>query len=113
MALKKQAPTGQQLVEVLTTAVEKGILPKNLLGKRVLFTGTLSTKRTDLQKMVRVCGGMVLDSATHLYGRNAYLVVGDTGRHGETAKMRTARSRGVNIISEQEFVAMIKDGAQL
>lgn len=73
-------------------------------GKSVVFTGTLSTlSRDEAKEIVEKLGGKASSSVSS----KTYLVVA-----GENAgsKLEKARNFGVKIISEQEFLEMIKEG---
>ena len=73
-----------------------------LTGKTFLFTGTLSHfKRSDAETMVEEKGGSILGSVSTKLN---YLVVGeDAGSKLEKAK----KLGSVNILTEQEFLALI------
>lgn len=75
----------------------------NLTGQTFLFTGTLPTlKRSDAEKMAEENGGHIL---TGVSSKLNYLVVGeDPGSKLEKAK----KINTVKIISEEEFLKMIK-----
>jgi len=73
-------------------------------GKTFLFTGTLSHfKRSDAETMVEERGGSLLSGVS---SKLNYLVVGeDAGSKLEKAK----KLGSVNILTEQEFIALIGD----
>ena len=73
-------------------------------GKTFLFTGTLSHfKRSDAEAMVEERGGSLLSGVS---SKLNYLVVGeDAGSKLEKAK----KLGSVNILTEQEFIALIGD----
>jgi DNA ligase (NAD+) len=75
----------------------------NLEGQTFLFTGTLPTlKRSDAEAMVEKNGGQILSGVSNKLN---YLVVGeDAGSKLEKAK----KINSVKIISEEEFLKMIK-----
>ena len=78
-----------------------------LTGKTFLFTGTLSQfKRSDAETIVENKGGSILGGVS---SKLNYLVVGvDAG-----SKLEKAKKLGtVNILTEQEFLEMVKDPAQ-
>lgn len=89
---------------LLAAAAEAGLLKKQH-GKRFSLTGKLSMKREDMVKLIQACGGIY--DVHPVYG-TTYLIAGDTSIHGTTAKMREARARGTMIISENEWVDMIR-----
>ena len=101
-------PTGRELADLMKQAIELGVLPQNFMGKCVLFTGTCSVKRDDLRVIARAAGAHVMeDVRANFYGPRHILVVGDTGRHGRTAKIRAAESQGWDVITEGEFCARV------
>ena len=75
----------------------------NLAGQSFLFTGTLPTlKRSDAEAMVEKNGGQILGGVS---AKLNYLVVGeDAGSKLDKAK----KMNTVKIISEEEFLKMIK-----
>jgi len=75
----------------------------NLTGQTFLFTGTLPTlKRSDAEEMVEKNGGQILGGVS---SKLNYLVVGeDAGSKLDKAK----KLNTVKIISEEEFLKMIK-----
>lgn len=89
--------------ELLQRAAEAGLLKKLHAG--VSMTGRLSMPRAEFVKLIRAVGGTWDEHPT--WG-TAYLIVGDTSIHGRTQKMREAEARGTKIISEEDFVEMIK-----
>jgi len=91
-------------VEGLKKAATKGLLGNYLRNHSVSFTGTLSMRREDLVELLRAVGGR-WDERVNYYTN--FLVVGDTGRFGETKKIHDARMRGTTIVTEEEFVAML------
>jgi NAD-dependent DNA ligase len=84
-------------------AAQKGLVGSRIRGNRICFTGKMSMRREDMQKLTRACGAYVEDGI-RMYGRGIILVVGDTGIHGKTSKIRMAENLGWEIISEAEFV---------
>lgn len=75
---------------------------KKLEGKNFVLTGTLkSISRTDAEKRIRILGG----GASGSISRNTdYLVLGEN----PGSKFEKAKSLGVKIIGEKEFLEMIK-----
>lgn len=69
---------------------------------KFVITGKLKNHtRVDMINKIQKCGGECEPRITN--GTN-YLIVGDTGIHGITNKMRAARDNGVNVLSEDVFV---------
>lgn len=86
----------------IRAAAEQGLVGKLIRGKRIVFTGKMSMRREDMQRLSRACGAYVEDDVRAY--RNGVLVVGDTGIHGRTSKIRKAESQGWEVITEEEFV---------
>ena len=76
-----------------------------LAGKTFLFTGTLSHfKRSDAETMVEQKGGSILGGVS---SKLNYLVVGEDAG----SKLEKAKKLGtVNILTEQEFLALVGPG---
>lgn len=74
-----------------------------LAGKALVFTGTLhSGSRDELSKQAKAKGAKVGSSVS---AKTDYLVAGD---NVGANKLNAARDKGVNIISEQEFLQLLK-----
>ena len=74
-----------------------------LTGKRIAFTGTLSTPRKQLQNMVVAAGGEVDKSVGKL---TTHLVIDDVT--STSSKAQAAKKLGTKLVSEADFLAMIK-----
>ena len=75
-----------------------------LNGQSFVFTGTLTTmKRADAQKQGSALGGVAASSVS---ASLSYLVIGDAGKAG--SKLDKAKSLGVPVISESEFMTPSK-----
>jgi DNA ligase (NAD+) len=75
---------------------------KKLEGKSFVFTGTLPTlAREDGQRMVRENGGDVSSSVSK---KTSYVVAGEEAG----SKLEKARELGVQILTEEEFLRMVK-----
>ncbi|HHY38574.1 MAG TPA: NAD-dependent DNA ligase LigA [Clostridia bacterium] len=73
------------------------------LGKTVVFTGTLSDlERRKAEEIVEAMGGRVSSSVSK---KTDFVVVGEN----PGSKYEKAKELGVEIISEKEFMSMIKD----
>jgi len=80
--------------EIIVKASDK------LVGKSFCCTGTLSTKRDDVENLIKENGGVIKSVSKNL----DYLVVGiDPG-----SKVEKAKSAGVEIISENDLYKMIR-----
>jgi DNA ligase (NAD+) len=73
-----------------------------LLGKLIVFTGTMqSGSRDDMKKQAKVLGAKIGESIT---GKTDLLVCGE--KVG-AAKLHKAESLGVRIVTEAEYLAML------
>lgn len=105
-------PENRRIIELLGEAgvnlanEHKGEQQTNgeLSGKTFLFTGTLSQfKRSDAETIVEAKGGSILGGVS---SKLNYLVVGEDAG----SKLEKAKKLGtVNILTEQEFLALVKD----
>lgn len=78
------------------------VLVNKLVGKSFVVTGTLPTlTREDMHKKIIQHGGKVLSSVT---SKTDYLIAGEN----PGSKYNKAKKLKINIISEQEFIKMIK-----
>lgn len=91
-------------LEGIRQAAQAGLVGGKIKSRPVCFTGTMSMRREDMQALARACGAYVEDN-TRRWNRGI-LVVGDTGIHGRTSKIREAEQRGWDIVSEEDFVKM-------
>jgi DNA ligase (NAD+) len=83
----------------------KARIKGSLTGKSVCFTGTMEQPRALLQKMVEENGGEVKKSV----GKGTtYLVISDP--NSNSSKAQAARKLGTILISEKQFLDMIKSG---
>lgn len=74
-----------------------------LAGTMIVFTGTMHQgSRSDMEKQAKLLGAKVGKSVT---GKTTYLVAGD--KVGET-KITDAREKGVQVLSEQEYLDLIQ-----
>ena len=92
--------------ELMTLGLELkviGIKQAPLTGKKIVMTGSLSRKRSDIENDVKVYGGMVLNSVSKMTN---YLVTND--RIPSSTKGKKAKKLKIPIISEQELYEMMK-----
>jgi NAD-dependent DNA ligase len=77
-----------------------------MMAMNVVFTGTFKLDGEQVTRDVLI--DLAISSGHRVHKSvNASvdtLVVGDTGRHGITRKLRTAASRGVTLMSPEEFL---------
>ncbi|MBF6647807.1 helix-hairpin-helix domain-containing protein [Methylobacter sp. BlB1] len=72
-------------------------------GKTIVFTGTMQHgKRDDMKKEAKRLGAKVADSVT---GKTDYLV---TGSEVGASKVNAAMQKGVRVISEEEYLALVR-----
>ncbi len=103
--LAENAEEMQRLVSSGTIQLEEWNASGKLEGKSFCFTGELATmKRAEAQDLVKQSGGMVRSSVTKDL---TYLVTNDAS-NGST-KNRKAEELGVSIITETEFLVLVKD----
>ncbi|MBZ4672355.1 NAD-dependent DNA ligase LigA [Deferribacterales bacterium Es71-Z0220] len=81
--------------------LEKKDIPNKLNGKNFLITGKLSRSRKDMEELIRENGGNVLGGVNKDLD---YLIVGDS----PGSKLDKAKKLNVKIISEDDFMEMIK-----
>lgn len=96
----------EHLTEVLTFEEQSADAGDNLLeGKTFVITGSLEgfTNRKELQELIESRGGKVAGSVS---AKTSYLINNDN-MSGST-KNKTAKSLGVPIITEAEFLEMLK-----
>lgn len=77
----------------------------NLTGKSFCFTGSMKTKRGDLEAMVQANGGVVKTSVSKGL---TYLVMADA--NSTSSKAQAARKNGTTCLSENDFLAMVQQG---
>jgi DNA ligase (NAD+) len=94
--------------DLILRLLENGVKIKSkavgvLTGKSICFTGTMRNKRPVLEKMAADAGGDVKSSV----GKGlSYLVIADP--NSTTSKAVAARKFGTQLISEEEFLEMVK-----
>lgn len=95
----------QQLIQqILTNGVQiKDRIFGKLTGKSLCFTGAMKTKRPVLEKMAADAGGSIKSAV----GKGlTYLVIADP--NSTSSKAQAARKLGTTLISEDEFLEMVK-----
>lgn len=98
--------------ELIMKMMENGVEIKDantngggkLAGKSFCFTGTLSFKRAEAQKMVEENGGENKDGVNK---ELTYLVIANAAT-SQTSKAVKARSLGITLIDEKQFLAMVE-----
>jgi DNA ligase (NAD+) len=77
-----------------------------LAGQTLVITGTLSQPREHFEELIRSHGGKVSSSVSKKTG---HLLCGEEAG----SKLDKARSLGVSVLSEEQFLAMLSaDGAR-
>jgi DNA ligase (NAD+) len=90
------------ILKYVTIKKEDSVSNKPLVGKLFVFTGSLPTlDREKAQAMVRENGGDVSSSVSK---KTTYVIAGEEAG----SKLDKARELGVQIISEEEFLKLIK-----
>lgn len=79
-----------------------GVATGSLSGKSFCFTGELSMKRADAEKLVKDAGGSIKSSVTKDL---SYLVTNDTT--SGSSKNKKAASFGIPVIDEKQFMELI------
>ncbi|MGI6499449.1 MAG: NAD-dependent DNA ligase LigA [Anaerostipes sp.] len=105
-ALPNNQKTVDKLLEYLDIQKrEKSSAEKILEGKVFVITGSLNeyTNRKALKEHIEELGGKVTGSVT---GKTDYLINNDTT--STSSKNKKAKDLGVSIISEEDFIEMIK-----
>lgn len=86
--------------------IEKKKKGKTLLGKTFVFTGVLpNLKRDDAKQLARDAGGEISESVSK---KTSFVVAGAEAG----SKEEKARTLGVSVISEEEFIALLKGTAK-
>ncbi len=81
--------------------IEKVKVGSKLAGKSFVFTGTMNIERDAAQAKVRELGGEVSSSVSK---NTTYLVAGESAG----SKLERARDLGVAVLTEEEFLKLIK-----
>ena len=107
----KQYFASKEKQEILARLKEYGLDPRRqekivsldtaLAGKTILFTGTLSKPRQEFEKMAEEAGAKLLGAVSKNLN---YLVVGEKAG----SKLEKAQKLGVQTLSEQEFLDLLK-----
>ena len=100
----------QEKKSLINTLLKKGFDFKKvktnsseaLEGKKFCITGTLSMKRSDLQKMIKQNGGQAVSSVST---NTDYLITNDT--ESSSSKFKKAQELSIPIINEDKFLEMI------
>ncbi len=96
--------------DIIRRCLEAGVRPVpperpsstgTLAGKTVVFTGALKMPRAEAEELVRQHGGRATSSVSKA---TSYLVAGEDAG----SKLDKARKLGVKILSEDEFLAIVK-----
>ena len=74
-----------------------------IAGKKFCITGTLSMKRSEIQKMIKQRGGIVQSGVS---GETDYLVTNDT--ESTSSKFKKAKELGIPILSEDKLLNLIE-----
>lgn len=102
--MARRAALTAEDVQLLTDAGDEGLFSDAFKGKRIVCTGTMSMPRADIRCVIEAAGGIPVDRAARGVD---FLVCGDTGAHGMTAKIKTALELGLEVLEEHEFANML------
>ncbi len=98
----------QQVLQTGKISIGRRLESRALAGQSFCFTGALkSMKRSEAEELVRKHGATARGSVTEDL---SWLVTNDPG--GNSSKLQKARTLGVNIISEEQFLQMLQQSAQ-
>lgn len=94
----------QLILDILNNGVKiRAKVQGTLTGKSICFTGSMKNKRPTLEKMASDAGGDIKSSV----GKGlTYLVIADP--NSTSSKAQAARKLGTKLISEDEFLDMVK-----
>lgn len=99
---KKNQKLIEDLIEVGIKIISPQKIQKKLRGKSFVFTGTLkSLTRDEAKNKVRMLGGEVSSSVSK---KTDYVVIGES----PGSKVEQAKKLGVRILSEKEFLKIIR-----
>jgi DNA ligase (NAD+) len=102
----------QSKKHIIQTLLDKGFKFKKrevkkdtkISGKKFCITGTLTMKRSDLQKMIKENSGIAVSSVTKA---TDYLITNDT--ESSSSKFKKAQELKIPIINEDIFLELIND----
>ncbi len=101
-SVKENQKLVTSLLRFVTIEVAEVMAGKPLEGKSFVFTGTLPTlEREAAQQMVRARGGDVSSSVSK---KTSFVVAGDEAG----SKLEQARELGVEVLSEEDFLRMMR-----
>ena len=91
-----------QITPLLSELKEAGVISE-IAGKQIVFTGAMTSgKRTGMEAEARKLGAKVSSSVSK---KTDYLITGENV--GET-KINAAKSKGVKVISEKQYIRLIR-----
>ena len=82
----------------------EGLRSENLKGKKFCITGTLSMKRSDIEKIIKSNGGSVVGSVSK---NTHYLVTNDT--NSSSSKFKKAKDLNIPILNETKLLELTKE----
>lgn len=98
-SLKMKFPLIKKLKELGFEFVEKKLESNKLNNEKICITGELSTKRSEIEKIIKDNGGVVVSSVS---SNTTYLLTNETD--STSSKFKKAKELGIKIISENEFL---------
>ncbi|MEX0798305.1 MAG: NAD-dependent DNA ligase LigA [Bacteriovoracaceae bacterium] len=98
--------------DLIQSLLDKGVKIKKsavktdtkIAGKKFCVTGSLSLKRSDLQKMIKQNGGIAVSSVS---SATDFLITND--KESSSSKFKKAKQLDVPIITENQFFQMLED----
>jgi NAD-dependent DNA ligase len=98
--VKRTLPADE--LQLLDKAGDWGLI-RNLSGRKVCMTGTMSLTRDQMARLIEAAGGQFTNTLNGTV--NMLIVPGDKFGGYRSAKADKARREGVMVVSELEFVA--------
>ncbi|MFZ2887017.1 MAG: NAD-dependent DNA ligase LigA [Minisyncoccia bacterium] len=98
---KEKAAILDRLLEHITVVADEAPSSGKFAGKTFVLTGTLSMPREEAEAKIRALGGTAGSSVSK---KTNYLVTGENAG----SKLDKARELGVEVLSENEFLALLK-----
>ncbi len=102
-SLKERIPSIDKLLGMGFYFRAKEIAETPVKGKKICITGSLSRKRSEMEKLLREAGAIMVTSVSK---NTNYLLTNET--EANSSKFKKAQSLGVSIISEEDVVKLIQ-----
>lgn len=102
ISLKSKFPTIDKLLQLGFDFSVKEKKESNISGKKFCITGTLTMKRSELQKIIKENSGFAVSSVSK---ETDFLITNDV--ESNSSKFKKAQELNIPIINEQKFLEMI------